>query len=73
MIVNSGGFAKYGVSVRFRNLTKVLKVVGETLRNEARGADVVVRYGGDEFLVIMPRGDAGGAPGRRAGLERETA
>jgi diguanylate cyclase (GGDEF)-like protein len=40
---------------------EVLKVVGETLRKEARGADVVVRYGGDEFLVIMPRGNGNGA------------
>jgi diguanylate cyclase (GGDEF)-like protein len=45
----------------------LLRVVGEVLRREVRRADTAVRYGGDEFLVILPRG---GLPGARLLAER---
>ncbi len=36
----------------------VLEEVSQTLADSVRGADVVGRYGGEEFLVVMPHADA---------------
>jgi diguanylate cyclase (GGDEF)-like protein len=36
---------------------RILIAVADALRSEVRGSDVAVRYGGDEFLVILPGGD----------------
>jgi diguanylate cyclase (GGDEF)-like protein len=39
----------------------VLKEVGEVLRTGLRAMDVPVRYGGDEFVVLLPEADRGQA------------
>ena len=39
----------------------VLRRVGELLRQGVRGIDVAVRYGGDEFCVVLPQTTLGGA------------
>jgi diguanylate cyclase (GGDEF)-like protein len=46
---------------------RVLRAVADALRQEVRGSDLVVRYGGDEFVIILPRGTEEGA---RALVER---
>lgn len=37
--------------------SKMLIGIGEILSNELRGSDKIYRYGGDEFVVIMPKVD----------------
>jgi diguanylate cyclase (GGDEF)-like protein len=39
----------------------VLRLVADTLREHLRGSDVAVRYGGDEFLLVLPDTCAAGA------------
>lgn len=40
---------------------KALEMVGKILRNSSRSSDVVGRYGGDEFVVLLPRTSQDGA------------
>lgn len=40
---------------------RLLQNVAQVLRSVFRQSDIVVRYGGDEFLVILPDTDEGGA------------
>lgn len=36
---------------------EVLRMIGGTIRRTIRGADVAVRYGGEEFVVVLPHTD----------------
>lgn len=38
-----------------------LRMLAESLRAELRGVDTAARYGGDEFVIILPQADAEGA------------
>lgn len=42
----------------------LLQLVGETIREHVRPYDVIVRYGGDEFVCAMPGLNEAGAAAR---------
>ena len=51
------------VNTRFGHLTGdlVLTEMASLLKNSVRGSDAAIRYGGDEFLVILADSDRAGA------------
>lgn len=51
------------VNTRFGQLTGdfVLAEIAALLKASIRGSDAVVRYGGDEFLILLPDTTAAGA------------
>ena len=57
------------INDRFSHLEgdRVLKLMGETIAAEVRAADIACRFGGDEFVVLLPRteAEAAGALGER--------
>jgi diguanylate cyclase (GGDEF)-like protein/PAS domain S-box-containing protein len=48
----------------------VMKAVAATLKSSMRASDVVCRYGGEEFTVLMPEASAGVAEARAEAVRR---
>jgi diguanylate cyclase (GGDEF)-like protein len=61
LMVDADKFKK--VNTRFGHLTGdfVLAEIAEILKSSTRGSDAVVRYGGDEFLILLADTTSGGA------------
>ena len=51
------------INDRFSHLEgdRVLKLMGQTIGAEVRAADIACRFGGDEFVVLLPRTEADAA------------
>ena len=62
-----------GVNDRYGHLCgdAMLRTVGERLRSALRGSDLICRYGGDEFLLVLPDTPANGARHAIATLRRD--
>ncbi|WP_455383394.1 diguanylate cyclase [Salinispira pacifica] len=54
MMVDLDGFKKINDAHGHRAGDEILKSTGEMLKSSVRRADIVGRYGGDEFMVLMP-------------------
>ncbi len=54
MMLDLDGFKKINDTHGHRVGDEILKSTGRMLKNSVRSADIVSRYGGDEFMVLMP-------------------
>jgi two-component system, cell cycle response regulator len=61
IIIDIDDFKKVNDSYGHVQGDQVLQQVALLLKNSTRVVDIVVRYGGEEFLVILPQTDIGGA------------
>jgi diguanylate cyclase (GGDEF)-like protein len=73
LMLDLDGFKGYNDAFGHPAGDYVLKTAAKVLTSQARNTDVVGRYGGDEFLLVLPDTDAEGALGLaeriRAALE----
>jgi diguanylate cyclase (GGDEF)-like protein len=60
VVLDLDGFKEVNDTLGHHAGDELLCAVGEALRDEARASDVVVRFGGDEFLALLTGGTAEG-------------
>ena len=60
-------FKRYNDTYGHQRGDEVLRIVAEMLRKGSRSTDIVARYGGDEFMIVLPdtRKDTAGDVGER--------
>ena len=55
LLLDLDGFKTYNDIYGHPSGDEVLRQIGRTVKNSIRGADQAFRYGGDEFVVILPQ------------------
>ena len=55
MMIDVDDFKSYNDTYLHPEGDKALRIVGNCLKDTLRGADVAVRYGGEEFSVLLPQ------------------
>ena len=71
MVIDLDHFKKINDSHGHSTGDLVLKAVADLLLKMFRGSDVPVRFGGEEFIVLMPHCDGQDAVGRAESLRRQ--
>ncbi|MFQ5794843.1 MAG: diguanylate cyclase [Candidatus Bipolaricaulia bacterium] len=61
LLLDVDGFKQINDEFGHQMGDRVLKQVADLVQRQVRGVDMVIRYGGDEFLVMMPETDHDGA------------
>lgn len=71
MMIDVDHFKEINDSLGHLGGDRVLKAIAKALESSTRGSDLVFRYGGDEFAVLLPHTDSKGAENTAAQIREQ--